>query len=283
MSWLTYTLLTLLASAPFYLLLRLRDADEETRPASVARAFRQLMWVPGVVALGLRFYSGAGFGDLDFGPGRNPWLLLVALLFPPIMEILLIFTVRRLNLGFLDGSVFGVKDGWVYLSRGVRLVLGTNRQTPFKFALNLTATVAIGAALNLIFSFAEELGWRGTLQPLLIERFTLTWGMFLGGLLWGAWHAPAVLNGYKFPAHPRLGAFVFMPIFCIAAGIVAGWLYWLSGSLWTPAIFNASLRVSGLISEAALEEGGSARVRIVWLWLWAAAGGLALTLWYAAL
>jgi hypothetical protein len=74
-----------------------------------------------------------------------------------------------------------------------------------------------------------------------------------------------------------------MPIFCIAAGIVAGWLYWLSGSLWAPAIFNASLRVSGLISEAALEEGGSARVRIVWLWLWAAAGGLALTLWYAAL
>ncbi len=284
--WITYTLLTLLVSAPFYFFLRNagRLEDATARKAGLERAFRQLMWIPGIVAVGYRASTGLGFADLNFGPGVNPWLLLIAFLFPLAMEFLLIFTTLRLKLGFLDGNIYGVKDGWVYLSQEIRLVLGTAKQTPLKFITNLIATVAVAAAFSLIFSFAEEFGWRGTLQNDLISRFTLTWGMVIGGLIWGVWHIPAVLSGYKFPDYPRLGAYVFMPIFTIAAGIITGYLYWLSGSLWVPAIFNASLKVTGLISEAALGEGGtSPRVRILWLWLWSAVAGLALTLWYAGL
>ncbi len=75
-----------------------------------------------------------------------------------------------------------------------------------------------------------------------------------------------------------------MPVYTVSAGIVIGWLYWLSGSIWVPAIFNASLKVTSIISEVALGEAGkSRRVRIVWLWLWAVLAGLALTIWYAGL
>ena len=279
--WLQFTLLTFAASLPFYFTLRGLPEDD---PGPLERRARQLMWVPGLVAFGLRAYTGRGFAGLNFGPGERPWLLAVAFLVPILMEILLIFSARRFNLAFLDGDLYAVKDGWVYVSQQVRMVLGSGKQAPFKFAINLLGTVAVGAAFLLVFSFAEEFGWRGTLQGDLVSRFTLTWGLVLGGLIWGAWQIPLVLAGYRFPEYPRLGAYVFMPIYTIALGIIAGWLFFLSGSLWAPAIFNASARVSGRISEAALGEAGtSRRVRILWLWLWAALAGLGLTLWWAGL
>lgn len=279
--WLTFILLTFALSAPLYfLLLRRQDVNRD----SLDRAVRQLMWVPGIAAFAILARSGEGFSSLDLGPGRYPLLLPAALLLPLLMEFLLIFAAVRLGLGQVDGSIFGTKDGWVYLSPSVRLVLGHEKQAPLKFAVNILLTVAIAAALTLIFSFAEELGWRGYLQDRITDRLTLTWGLVVSGLFWGLWYAPAVLKGYLFPAYPRLGAFAFMPIFTISAGIVAGWLYWLSGSLWAAAIFNASLKVSSRISEVALGDAGSSRrVRIVWLWLWAVLAGLALTVWYAGI
>ncbi len=278
--WLVFTALTFLISIPLYLLARRTPSEE--KEAALERVMRQLMWVPGIVAFGLRAFSGRGFLDLNLSAGREPWLLLGAFLLPIGMELLLIIAALRFNLGFIDGDIYAVRDGWVYVSQQVRMLLGSGKQAPFKLWLNLVGTVGLGVAFTLIFSFAEEFGWRGTLQGELVDRFTLTWGLVLGGLIWGFWHAPIVLAGYRFPAYPRLGAYVFMPVYTIALGIVAGWFYFLSGSLWAPAILNASARVSGRLSEVALgEAGNSRRVRVVWLWLWAVLGGLGLSLWWA--
>ena len=280
--WLQFVLLTYALSTPFYFALR-RLESGEGRAAALERAVRQLMWVPGIAALILLAISGAGFGSLPLGPGTSPWLLLAALLLPVGMELLLILLVRLLGLGRVDRSIIQARDGWIYVNESVRLVLGHEKQAPLKFIVNLLLTIVIAVAFGLLFSLAEEIGWRGFLQDRLIERFTVTWGTVLGGIFWGIAYIPAVLKGYRFPEYPRLGAYVFMPVFTIAAGIVTGWMFWLSGSLWVAAILNASIRVSWTLSEAALgEAGGSGRVRIVWLWLWAALAGLVLTFWFAA-
>ena len=281
--WLSYVLLTFAASAPFYIALRrLPPPTEESNPLD--RAVRQLMWVPGLVALGFIAFNRSGFDTSVLGMGDRPWLLLAAFFLPLVMEFLLIFLSIRLKLGSLDSSLYNARGGWITFSPSIRLVLGHTKQTYFKFAVNIAATVGVAAAFSLIFSFAEELGWRGYLQGLLIDRFDLAWGVFLGGLLWGLWYAPLVLKGFRFPGYPKLGAFLFMPLFTVSAGIVTGWLFWISGSLWAAAIFNAALKVTAPISEAALgDAGASRRVRIVWLWLWALLAGLVLTLWYASL
>ncbi len=276
-AWTVFLLLTTLATVPFYLSAR-RSKDR----AQLDQAARRQMWVPGLVAIALLSYAGPGLRSLDLGPGNRPWLLLAAFLVPITLELVLIIAAVRLKLASLDRSLFSFRDGWIRLSPSIRLLLGHEKQTPLKFAANLLATLLIAAGLNLLFSLSEEIGWRGYLQEQLIDRFTLTWGLVLNGIFWGLWYAPIVLRGYRFPEYPRLGAYVFMPIFSIAAGIVIGWFYWLSGSLWAAAILNASIRVSALISETALGEAGtSRRVRIVWLWLWSALAGLALTLWFA--
>jgi hypothetical protein len=102
----------------------------------------------------------------------------------------------------------------------------------------------------------------------------------LGGLFWGMWYMPSLLSGFKFPEYPKLGAFVYWPVFTISLAIILGWLYWQTGSLWLPALFNASTKVSGRLSSIALGEAGdSRRVRIVWLWLWATLAVFILALW----
>ncbi len=282
-NWLSFLLLTLVISIPLYVsLLRFKLTDEDK--TGLERAVRQMMWAPGIAAFAIISYKQLGFEFINFGPGKFPLLLIGALLLPIAMEFLLIFAAIRFNLGRIDGGIFGIKDGWIYLSPSVRLVFGHDKQTTFKFIMNLISTVGVAAAFSLVFSLSEEFGWRGFLQNLIIDRFTLTWGLVLSGLAWGFWYAPAVLRGYRFPDYPKLGAFVFMPVYTVSAGIVIGWLYWLSGSIWVPAIFNASLKVTSIISEVALGEAGkSRRVRIVWLWLWAVLAGLSLTIWYAGL
>jgi len=275
--WLLFTLLTFLASVPFYLSLRNIVKEE---PGKLESLVRRMFWIPGVVAIGFRAYTGEGFEDVSFGLGQIPWLFLLAWLMPLAMEILVVFFATRFGLTRLDPSLIQFRAGKVHVSQSIQLLLGHEPQSYFKFSLNLLATVSAGILLMLVFSFAEEFGWRGFLQTPLIQTFGLGSGLMLGGVLWGLWHAPIILAGYRFTEYPRLAAFVYWPIFTICLAIITGWLYWQSGSLWPAVLFNASVKVNGRLASAALGEAGdSRRVRAVWLWLWATLAVFFLALW----
>ncbi len=277
--WLTYFILTMLVSAPFFFNIQRAGGHSDRQ---FDRRVRQMLWIPGIVALGIRIYSGLGFADLDLGPGRSIWLLLLALLLPLALEVLLVLTSLQFGLSRLDASLITFRPGGVKISEDVRLVFGSGKQSWPKFLGNVLATVSIGVLFMLIFSFAEEFGWRGYLQNQLLTIFGLAPGLVLGGVLWGAWYAPLVWSGFRFPEYPRLGALIFMPIYLISLGIISAWLYWFSGSLWTAAILNASAGVSSTVSTIALGEASrSRRIRVVWLWLWAVVAGLFLALWQA--
>ncbi|GAB4578564.1 MAG: hypothetical protein Fur0022_12990 [Anaerolineales bacterium] len=275
-NWLIYVFLTILVSAPFYYPLR----NLEHGSAELERILRRLIWIPGIVAFGYRMYTNQGVEDVGFGLGTLPWLFLVAWLVPMLMEIFLIFFSARFGLAQLDPTLLHFQKGKVYINKALQLLMGNETQSYGKFFLNLFVTLTVGAVAMLLFSLAEEFGWRGFLQTPLIESFGLGSGLMLGGLLWGLWHAPMILKGWKFPEYPRLGAFVYWPIFTICLAIISGWLYWQSGSLWVPAVFNASVKVSSRVTSIALGEAGdSRRVRIVWLWLWGSLASFILALW----
>ena len=280
-TWLSYSLITLLVSTPFYFIIQ-RDGGAKNE--NFDQHFRRLMWVPGLVAFGFRTYTDQGFSDVNFGAGESLWLYPVAFLIPLLIEIILIITVIQFNLARLSPEIITFREGNAHISKSVRLVLGNDTQPSVFLFGNLTATVAVGTVFTVIFSLVEEFGWRGFLQNQVIDSLGLVGGLIMGGLVWGAWHSPLVLMGYKFPDYQNLGAFVFMPISTIAIGIVTGWLFWLSGSIWVPALFNASTRVTSLLSSAALGEAGdSRRVRIAWLWLWTTVAGLCLVFWRASI
>jgi membrane protease YdiL (CAAX protease family) len=85
---------------------------------------------------------------------------------------------------------------------------------PYLPALLLFQALVIGALINsVLLTFTEELGWRGYLHGLW-RRFGFWRTSLATGVIWGVWHAPAILLfGHNYPDNRVLGAVIFVA-FC---------------------------------------------------------------------
>jgi uncharacterized protein len=98
------------------------------------------------------------------------------------------------------------------------------------------ASLFIGPAINGIFGFGEEFGWRGYLLPKLMPLGKLK-AYTIVGVIWGLWHAPLIVVGFNYPGYPVLGI-VGMVVMTTAisiyineltlrnrSSILAGWIH----------------------------------------------------------
>ncbi|WP_051799304.1 CPBP family intramembrane glutamic endopeptidase [Catenuloplanes japonicus] len=133
------------------------------------------------------------------------------------------------------------------LAAGAVVALGLARFTPpgGEWAVDLLVLCMTGPVL----AFAEEIGWRGYLQPrldFLGERAA----MLAVGLVWAAWHLPYIVLTPHY--HADGARWLVLPLFTgsvIAFSFLAGRLRSASGSVW-PAVLahfahNASLAMLG--------------------------------------
>ena len=99
--------------------------------------------------------------------------------------------------------------------------------------------------VNMLFAVGEEAGWRGTMYPILKERFGITRGRLLGGAIWGVWHWPIMLlAGYEYGTTywgaPVTGTLLFCVI-AIAMGILFDFLYEKTNCIWVPALCHGAI------------------------------------------
>ena len=119
--------------------------------------------------------------------------------------------------------------------------------------IQLIQGLILGPIINVFVTMGEELGWRGFLLPKMLpmgEWKALIWG----GVIWGIWHAPMILQGHNYPEHPLLGVFL-MIIFCIFLSIIIGWMYFRTQSPWSAAIAHGSLNAWGGLAVVFLLPG----------------------------
>lgn len=109
--------------------------------------------------------------------------------------------------------------------------------------------ILFASFINAPFALGEEAGWRGYMYPALKQRFGVTKGRIIGGLVWGSWHWPVmILTGYEYgwsvfnaPWYLVIAGLLLFPVFTVSIGIMLDWLYEKTGSIWSTALFHGAI------------------------------------------
>ncbi|MEV7609624.1 CPBP family intramembrane glutamic endopeptidase [Microbacterium sp. NPDC089320] len=172
---------------------------------------------------------------------RVVWLMVAGWLVPPLLVVL--------------GIVVAAALGWVRLdptfpafSAEIAKALPAGAPMPPVeiVVISQILLIPVGALVNSVLAFGEELGWRGWLVPAL--RPLGTWPtLLISGAVWGVWHSPLILLGYNFGRTDITGV-LFMIGGCVTWGVLLGWLRLRSASVWPAVLAHGSLNAAaGLV------------------------------------
>lgn len=218
----------------------LTDLDATQKQLATQGLWALAMWGPGVAAIVMTLLvEKQPFGSLrlnTLGPKRFylwAWLLPIALVILAGLFTLL-FGIAELDLNFtMMRDALESAAGGDAVSPGVVVAL----QAAFAFTL--------APVINMLFTVGEELGWRGYLLPKLMPLGQWR-AILLSGLIWGIWHAPAIVQGHNYPGYPVLGV-LMMIVFCVLLGTILAWLTLNANSPWVAALGHGSVNaVAGL-------------------------------------
>ena len=113
-----------------------------------------------------------------------------------------------------------------------------------------------------IGALGEEIGWRTYLYPKLEELMGPVGSVIVGGIIWGVWHYPAILQGHNFGTDywgaPWSGFFEFT-FSCVTMGALLYLVTKKTGSIWPAAIMhavnNSGARAFGLCLDTEVLTG----------------------------
>lgn len=100
-------------------------------------------------------------------------------------------------------------------------------------------TLTAGLIPSLARALGEEIGWRGFLVPQLAKVTNFTGVGLISGVMWSAWHYPAMLTGnYNFAGTPAWYGLICFTVMATSLGFIAAWLRLRSGSVWPAVILH---------------------------------------------
>lgn len=113
---------------------------------------------------------------------------------------------------------------------------------------------------NMIVALGEEVGWRGAMYPYLKDRFGITTGRVIGGIIWGAWHWPLIIligyeYGFDYFGAPVLGLVVFC-CFTVVVGILEDYVYEKTGTIWIPSLLHGAINALTIFAYIIKPEYG---------------------------
>jgi len=244
----TYLLITfsfawLLFLAP----LGFKNTNVQTRQIVATIFFSLAMWVPGIAAIIATKASGGRISDLNLkklGPKR--FYLWAWLLFP-ILSLLTGAVTVLFRAAELDTNFLLIRESLAALPEDMPISPG------MIVALQVGASIILAPLFNMLFALGEELGWRGFLLPRLLPLGEWK-AIILSNVIWGIWHAPAIIQGHNYPGYPVWGI-LMMVVFTVLVGIILSWLYLNTSSPWTPALAHGSINAVASLSVMFLVPG----------------------------
>ena len=207
------------------------------------------MWGPGLAAIIVTiFIAKESFSNLRLNRLGKFRYYLAAWFIPPLLVISTIVLSILIGTAQHDPD-FTTMNAIVDQSAQ----MGVDIPVTTLILIQLVQALILGPIINVFVTMGEELGWRGFLLPRMLpmgEWKALIWG----GVIWGVWHAPVILQGHNYPDHPVLGV-LLMTIFCVFLSIIIGWMYLRTRSPWSAAIAHGSLNAWGGLAIVFLMPG----------------------------
>lgn len=151
-------------------------------------------------------------------------------------------------------------------------VRGWGVLTPWGLAFRIAVSAIAGMITVSILALFEEIGWRAWLLPRLVERMSRRRAVVISSLIWALWHVPYALAGIQHldGVPPGLTALV-TPLGIFGSGLIIGWLWFRTESIWIAAIAHGALNNWGQYAFKFVSgDGRSTDVLVL------GAGGLAL-------
>lgn len=178
---------------------------------------------------------------LTLGPDRRRTWRLIGLTWIAVPALSLLAGLLSAAVGLLPLDVFHLSG--LVEAVGDDTVSRTPGGVGGVLVVTLLSTVVLATTLDVPFTLGEEWGWRGWLQPRLVERWGVRGGLVATGVVWGLWHAPVTLLGYNYPSLGPWAALWFLP-FTVLAAIGLGWLRLATGSVWPSVVGHASINAT---------------------------------------
>ncbi len=200
--------------------------------------FAFAMWVPGLVALGIRKAQGVKI---------QPSVLLVwennrYLWFAAFTPFVLVFLTTVFNI-LLTPSTFAIDP--FYVNAFNEIGVPEDMHLAVLIGQTLINGFLAGITINTFFALGEEIGWRGFLQQELGHLGLWKSGLVIG-FIWGLWHAPLVIQGYNFPQNPLIGV-VMMAIATTPLGMIMSYFVARSRTVMSAGFFHGVFNaVAGL-------------------------------------
>jgi membrane protease YdiL (CAAX protease family) len=215
-----------------------------------------MMLTPAVgVGAALLFDRGARSRELlglRLGRPGWPWYWAFGWLAIPALCLAAPFVAAGLGLYTLDlAELSGFRELIESAGGGEAL----ERLTPHQLLGLQLSGLLVAPIVNAPFTLGEELGWRGYLLPRLLP-LGQSRALIASGVVWGVWHAPAILLGHNYPEAPVLGV-LLMTAFCVITGMLLGWTRLATGSVWPAVIAHGALNGSAGIILSLSREGTS--------------------------
>jgi membrane protease YdiL (CAAX protease family) len=120
--------------------------------------------------------------------------------------------------------------------------LGWGTLTIYGLIGHIGLNAVIGLAIVSFLAFFEEIGWRAWLLPRLMERMGARYAVVVTGVIWALWHVPFELSGIlHIDGVSPMKLALTMPFGTLAAGIIMGWLWLRTESIWLVSIAHGAL------------------------------------------
>lgn len=120
--------------------------------------------------------------------------------------------------------------------------LGWGHLTPMELAARIAVNATFGLAAVSTLALFEEIGWRAWLLPRIRAWMSARRAVVVCSIFWAGWHVPYALSGIQYvEGAPAEWTAVVVPIGIFGAGLIIGWIWLRTESVWLAALAHGAL------------------------------------------